>query len=415
MKSLYFFLGALVMPLGIFAQITFQISFTNVNCNGGNNGTANVSAMGGSAPYSYVWSSGQQNASIFNLSAGTYTVTATDQSGSTGTKAITISQPPPYITYVNGQPQICDQAPDGFAYALPSGGTPPSSYSWSNGATAQLNNHLVAGSYTVTATDSKGCTSTKSYSVNYMGAGLYLFIDSENASCPESGNGSAFVTPASGTAPYQFQWENGAVTDTVWHLSPGTHLVTVTDANGCSASMEAIVFLDQVAPIVEQMEEIYCLNDVALLEADPAYSEFNWTLDNPADTLLNGTSNRLATIKWGAPGTKELKVEMGVPSTNCITTKYFQLQVQQCATAQHNVYEAANWLLTPNPFKEHMRVENLNGTAEIQIWNAQGALIMTQNTDLPTFELNTHALTAGLYFVKITDGQKRQSWRMVKE
>jgi hypothetical protein len=50
--------------------LTANANGTNVSCNGGNNGTANVTAGGGTLPYSYSWSNGSTNASISNLTAG---------------------------------------------------------------------------------------------------------------------------------------------------------------------------------------------------------------------------------------------------------------------------------------------------------------------------------------------------------
>src|SRR5690349_19118142 len=110
------------------AQIQITIVPTHVSCFGGNNGGAVANPAGETPPFHFTWSNGQQTAAINQLPMGLYTVTVTDNSGGTASKSINITQPPPLGAILNGQPQICVQAPDGFAYAIPTGGTPPCVY-----------------------------------------------------------------------------------------------------------------------------------------------------------------------------------------------------------------------------------------------------------------------------------------------
>ncbi|NDC07665.1 MAG: hypothetical protein EBZ86_10195, partial [Synechococcaceae bacterium WB9_2_069] len=68
-------------------------SSTNVTCNGLNNGTATVTAAGGTASYTYLWNSGATTSSLTNLSPGNYSVTVTDANGCTANANVTITQP----------------------------------------------------------------------------------------------------------------------------------------------------------------------------------------------------------------------------------------------------------------------------------------------------------------------------------
>src|SRR5690606_27128073 len=65
----------------------------NISCNGSANGSATVTANSGTAPFTYLWSTGQTTQSISNLTPGTYTVTVTDSSGCTNNASVTITQP----------------------------------------------------------------------------------------------------------------------------------------------------------------------------------------------------------------------------------------------------------------------------------------------------------------------------------
>jgi subtilisin-like proprotein convertase family protein len=139
--------------------LSVTASGTNVSCNGGNNGTATATATGGTGSYTYAWSNGETTATISNLIAGTYTVTATSGSA-TATTSVTITQPAVLTVNVTGTNPTTGN--NGSATAAAAGGTSPYSYLWSTGATTATITGLAAGTYSVTATDNKGCTAVGS-------------------------------------------------------------------------------------------------------------------------------------------------------------------------------------------------------------------------------------------------------------
>lgn len=418
MKHIYLLGAAVLFPLWLSAQITFQISITNVSCAGGSNGAAHATAQGGVEPYAYTWSSGQQLSSIFNLSAGSYVVTVTDNVGTTASKTVVITQPPPINATLNGQPQICDLAPDGFAYTIPSGGTPPYTYNWNNGVTTQLNNYLTSGTYSVTLTDIRGCTSAKSYTVGYMGVGLFLFIDGEKATCPESDNGMAVVTPASGTGPYDIQWNTGATTDTLKQITPGLYVVSVTDINGCSATSTYTVEQEPIDPTHVQLNEYQCIGNEYMFEADNEYTHFNWVLNDPQDVIVSGKENRQVVVEWAAAGAKELAVEMTDSATQCIAVKYIQLNVAACAVYSSQPNLLSQTVVSPNPFNEQVSLEiptHEHRETWIRMFNAQGLQVMTKTASTGLQTLETRHLPAGLYYLTLTVGEETKTWKMVKE
>lgn len=124
------------------------------------NGSASVSASGGSTPYSYVWSSGGSNASESGLAAGMYTVTITDANSCSTTCDITLTEPGgPSATCSADTNPSCFMA-DGQISTSVSGGTPPYTYSWSSGGSGATATGLVGGNYTLTVTDANNCTAT---------------------------------------------------------------------------------------------------------------------------------------------------------------------------------------------------------------------------------------------------------------
>lgn len=154
-----------------------SLNTTPALCNGGN-GTATVTATGGTPGYTYLWSNGGTTATITEA-AGTYTVTVTDSNGCLTTGSGTITEPTAISVGVSNTPDT--GAGDGTATANPSGGTGPYTYAWSTTPTqtTQTATNLGAGSYTVTVTDANGCTSTGTTSVatGVDGAGQIVALD----------------------------------------------------------------------------------------------------------------------------------------------------------------------------------------------------------------------------------------------
>ncbi len=140
--------------------VALTVSGTEVSCLNGNDGTASVSVSGGAAPYTIDWSNGATGEDITGLTAGTYTVTATDANGCSGTGSVTISQPSAIQITLSGSQNSQCGANDGQININVSGGTPGYSYLWSNGATSANLSNLGAGTYSVTVTDANGCTAS---------------------------------------------------------------------------------------------------------------------------------------------------------------------------------------------------------------------------------------------------------------
>lgn len=211
--------------------ITIQISSQSpVSCFGGSDGSVTVNASGGAAPYTFTWSTGTTGPTLSGRPAGNYSVTATDAGGCTVARTINISQPNALTVNVSSSSGGCGTS----ASASPSGGTGPYSYLWSTGATLPVISNLATGTYSVTVTDSKGCTATGSISVTQT-TGLALSISSTPSACGVC-DGTATITPSGGTPPYTYQWSDGQTTQTATNLCPGTYTVTVTDNGGGGSS-----------------------------------------------------------------------------------------------------------------------------------------------------------------------------------
>ncbi|MBN2682972.1 MAG: gliding motility-associated C-terminal domain-containing protein [Bacteroidales bacterium] len=228
----------ITQPASLNASIT---STTNASCFGGNNGQAVVGVSGGTPAYSYVWSGGAGTTTTASgLSAGTYTVTITDANGCTISRTATISQPTVITPSISSTTNVsCNGGNNGTATVSASGGTPGYTYSWQTGYTGATVTGLAQGTYNVTVTDANSCTAVTSATITQPTILSSTTSLVNNVSCNGGSNGSASVSGVNGTSPYTYLWDASAgsqTTATATGLSSGTHYVTITDANGCTAS-----------------------------------------------------------------------------------------------------------------------------------------------------------------------------------
>ena len=212
----------------------------NPLCNGNSNGSATVTAGGGTSPYTYSWSpSGITTAAASGLSAGSYTVTVTDNHSCTNTASITLTDPVVLNASITSSTNpLCNGDFNGSAVVVASGGTGLTyTYSWAlSGGTGDTATGLNAGTYTVTVTDSNSCTATANVTLTNPAVLTANITSNSNPLCNGSSDGSATVSVAGGTSPYSYSWTSGGTTATASGLSAGGYTVTVTDKNGCSAS-----------------------------------------------------------------------------------------------------------------------------------------------------------------------------------
>jgi gliding motility-associated-like protein len=222
------------------APLTNTTSQTNVPCSGGNNGTATATPNGGTAPYTYNWSSGSNNSSIANLTSGNYTVTVTDLQGCSTTSVVNISQAGSLVTTYTQSNVACSGGNSGAIDATVIGGTAPYTYTWSNGSGGQDLNNLTAGTYTLTVTDVNGCQVVINTTITQPQA-LSEIINSTDVACYGGNDGSINLTPSGGTLPYTFAWSDGPTTEDRLSLTTGTYTVTITDLQGCSRTATAFI------------------------------------------------------------------------------------------------------------------------------------------------------------------------------
>jgi len=226
-------------------QLTVSISSkTDITCFGFTNGTAVATASGGTAPYSFLWSTtpAQNSNAATGLPQGQFSVTATDGNGCIKSTSVIINDAPPLLTnIINVASPKCYGGNDGSATISASGGKPPYNYLWSTNppVTTPTVSNLPAGNFTVTVTDSNGCIQTDSIQLTQPSD---LTISTGfTPTCEGRAEGRAYASVSGGTAPYSLLWSNAQTTDTIKNLTAGSYNLTVNDANNCSKTVTVLL------------------------------------------------------------------------------------------------------------------------------------------------------------------------------
>ncbi|MGY8867395.1 MAG: SprB repeat-containing protein, partial [Methylophagaceae bacterium] len=252
----------------------------SIACYSDSVGKAILYASGGMPNYEYLWDNGETTALASSLTSGFHSVVLSDNWGCEVLDSIYIfenSLIESELTTV--QDVSCYGASDGVATISSYGGASNVfTYFWSTGQqTVGVNLDtavgLLYGNYYVITRDALGCEVVDSIyitiSTGALSAATTLYSDVD---CFGDSSGVAYAENAiGGTFPYTYAWDNGQNTQLVVNLWAGTHTVTVTDANGCTAQSS----IDIVNSYAEITGITNILNQVSCFEACDADVEFS--------------------------------------------------------------------------------------------------------------------------------------------
>ncbi len=242
-----------------------QLNPTNPQCPGGMDGSMSLVFSGGIAPYDIVWSvPGNDGMTELNgLGQGTYSATVTDNLGCSTVVSQGIGNIDITLDTILLQHITCDSGPgSGAITVLASGGTPPFTYAWDNGATGPAISNLIAGLYNVIVTDGNGCVHGQPIAVSEPILPVITGFDSVSVICPNDQSGELTVIAQPGTSPIiNYEWSNGQNDQTISGLNAGTYFVTVTDVDGCSTQDSVTLFAPPPMVIDYVVTEPMCPED----------------------------------------------------------------------------------------------------------------------------------------------------------
>ncbi len=245
--------------------LSLSSSQTNITCNGYGDGSINLTATGGTGPYAYSWTGpGGFTSSaedISKLSAGTYNVIVNDHNGCSQSTTVTITEPLLLSASATPTDALCNGGATGQISLSVTGGTSGYTYLWSNGSSDQNPNGLAKGIYSVTVTDSKGCTTTANATVSEPSS-LSITNTIADVKCYGGSSGSVTINISGGVGPYSYDWSDLAGTTDPKDrssLAAGDYSLVVTDNHGCVKSATVTVGSASPLSVVVNTTDRTCL------------------------------------------------------------------------------------------------------------------------------------------------------------
>lgn len=397
----------LIVSSGVCASIN---SIVNTTCNL-DNGAITITATTPYQPVNYylydsndvLVTSANTNfgyATFVPLSAGTYYCTVEDYGGCTAKTENGIVQDSGDFDFgyyvINNSP--CSLTPTGKIYVTGQTGYGPYTYSWSTGEVTSSISGLTAGTYSVTVTNSGGCSVTKTMTVtNVPSVGIVSMINT-SPGCFQS-NGQVLVTISGGTPPYQYQFSNGvnqitySTSLSFTGLSAGVYSVGVYDAGLCYVSGSTTLNTPnsfQVVGLSTQNSTCSSSNGSITVTVNGGATPYTYTLvDYLGNTTVSATTSSTVTFS----------------NLNSGTYTVFVTNPSNC------VYEQEVYLINQNSFtvstsSTGTTCGNSNGSVEISVdtpgvytYEIPGHLITS--TTLTAVTINN--LSPGFYTATVTD------------
>jgi hypothetical protein len=378
-------------------KVTYETQ--NVSCYGANNGHVNMTVSGGTPPYSFLWSHGATTQNVTALTAGTYTVTITDQASDSTVRIFNITQPAALQAAFSSTPATACGASDGAVLvANISGGTP--SYSiivLDADSVTQTMSDLMAGIYTVKVTDTKGCKLIKPVAVNETGAPAHT-ADVTQISCFGQADGSIDITITNPGGTPTYAWSNNQTGSDISNLSEGNYMLTVTIGN-C---------------------HIFGVFDIV----EPNPIQVNATVNNPTGGQNNGSIVLQVTggtapfiYNWSSGQQTQNIGNLGGGSyTVTITDSRLCTKTETFTVISTGVFEDAqtfNVTLYPNPASDKLFVKAESPDANdvfISIYDYQGKIIASHSfftSGSTIYSLNLFNFARGFYIAEIICGNRK--------
>ncbi len=242
--------------------LSFQTD--SVSCPGKMDGSATVNPMGGTLPYSFLWSNLQNGQQATGLDMGVFAVTVTDAHQCTTSSTVEVHEGPPNQYQPQSAPPSCYNGMDGLAWVEVIQAPLPLNFSWQDPAMQMSDTAyaLTPGQFSVIIEDGKGCLDTLSVTVTNPDS-MLLAVSSTSVGCQGAIDGTATVSVTSGgTAPFTFLWNDpmGQITPTATGLNAGMFTVTVTDAKGCTQTAQIAVGAPGSISTILNFTEATCTN-----------------------------------------------------------------------------------------------------------------------------------------------------------
>jgi hypothetical protein len=370
-----------------------SISQTATSCNAGSDGSATVTATGGTGEFTVLWSTESTATTITDLTPDPYTVTVTDENGCTADAEVTIEQAAAILVETTQTAASCFFGHDGTATVSASGGTGDFTVLWSTESTATTITELAANTYSVTVTDESGCTADAEVAVG-QAAAIDFTLARTQVSCHGGHDGTATVNVSGGTGAYTYLWSTESTAAAVTNLAAGNYTITVTDENDCMA----LAPFNITEPAAIDNTTATAANVITANLAGASYQWFNCA----TETAIAGAASQSFTPV--ANGSYAVEITVGNCSEMSTCVAITTLGIHETAPLEIALY--------PNPTTGAFTIATAQALT-VQISNAAGQIIHTQALEAGQTAIQLAAIENGMYIVLATDTHGNQSMQRI--
>lgn len=348
---------------------------------------------------SYLWSDASTTQCINVTTAGVHSVTLTDANGCISTASHTLTIGASLNLTISGPAGVCP----GQTVQLCASAT--GTTLWSNGASTQCISPTTSGTYSVTVTDVDGCTGTASKTFTAYPA-FSASISGPSTACFNSN--PQLCAPAG--ASYQYAWATGETTRCINANTSGIYVVTITNANGCTASdSQGLTVFSQLNATISGPNSL-CIGAVGQLCAPTGSALYAWSTGSTSRCInVNSTGNYTVTITDGNGCTASSSLPVtfsssitiaisgthtpctGEPLTLCVPTGYVNYAWNTGATTECiNAPSNGTYSVTI-----HDAVGCVGNDTHVVVFNSQPPVLIAGQTELCQGEVGILCATSG--------------------
>jgi len=343
------------------------------------NAQITLTATGG---VNYTWSNNVINGQSFLLAqTTTFTVSGTDANGCSNSDQATVTISSAPQVSLGNDIQICEnEAPIQVNSTTNSGGL---TYLWNTGDNTSSISTSISGEYYVEVTDANGCSDSDTVTITFYelpGANL----GNDQSVC--SNEIPATLTVQSTGNQLSYLWSTGQTSQQIQVSQAGTYSVTVINSNGCESA-------DAVEVQVLTAPNVNAGNDITVCEYDFPVT-LNATGNGATVLWSNGAATPFTSVTTGGTYSVTTTAQNGCQATDSVV-----VTSDPCLGI---ATQESGWVVYPNPMVDKLVVENNNDqVATIQLFTAEGKLIMEFDLNEKKLEIDVQELSKGAYYIRI--------------